>query len=70
MTRNDLYYNTLCEGPGIERGYNVLAENCPDVEFIRVGPILDADIEFYKLFTRYKFITYDEFEEILKTESF
>lgn len=60
----------LCEGPGIERGWNLLRSNFPDVEFIRVGPVFDEDKDFYDKLVGFKFITYKKFDRVLKTESF
>lgn len=46
--KNDLYEGNTIRSPGFVYCWNLLAERNPNVDFYRLGPIPDYDIDFYR----------------------
>lgn len=63
--RNDVYGEYFGYSTGITDAWNMLTRNNPQTQFIRVGPIEKADVEFYNtdLFGFWLIETFDEFEQ-------
>ena len=68
MKTNDVYCDEVFDRPGFDRAFRILASDCLDTEFIRVGPIWSSDKEFYQVMDDYfTLIHYPEFEKRIES---
>lgn len=69
MKSNDIYHDHLCRYKNFHKAWNMLSADCPDTEFIRVGPIVEHDINYFKVMEEnFTFIDYPEFEQRLEND--
>lgn len=69
MKSNDLYHDHLCRYKNFHKAFNMLSRDCPHTDFVRVGPIVEHDVEYFKVMDEYyTFIDYPEFQERLKND--
>lgn len=68
--KQDVYSDRKCLFKNFNKAFNWLSEDCPDTEFIRVGPTDPHDVAYYETMQEhFTFIDYPEFEERLAESS-
>ncbi len=66
-TRNDIYEGVFRQSKGLMPVWYLLRKNCPDTEFVRVGPIDHYDRIFYETRVKNKgFRLLESFEDMMK----
>jgi hypothetical protein len=69
MKSNDIYHDHLCRYKNFHKAFNVLSDDCLNTEFVRVGPIVEEDVNYFHVMKdHFTFIGYPEFEERLQDE--